>query len=321
MGRGPRKRKAQSQGEAAPAAASSSRPKAAAEGRSRGRAAACATEEEEPENEEPEEEEEEEASEEEGPPDSSQGAQRVSAWAEDSKRQERWLASRGGSLEPRLAETPGGMLFFRDFMPQDVADSVLAVLEGLPEDVWELSEQAGEHDAARHRFWSADVCDVPALGSLRSVFWRMLPSLRGEPTLPIFSCARYGKTDFIGRHDDRAHVPVFGLDKVYSRTAAAVWYLTRDWTEEDGGCLLDLRGKESDTDGIKHVPTYNSLVVFEVPHWHAVTPISSERYRYSIFGWWHQPGERYELPGGAASASAAAGPRKKRKAARSKPGA
>lgn len=35
------------------------------------------------------------------------------------------------------------------------------------------------------------MCDV-FLQDARSVFWKMLPKLRGEPTLPIFSCGRLG---------------------------------------------------------------------------------------------------------------------------------
>ena len=36
------------------------------------------------------------------------------------------------------------------------------------------------------------MCDV-FVQDARSVFWKMLPKLRGEPTLPIFSCGRLGK--------------------------------------------------------------------------------------------------------------------------------
>lgn len=61
------------------------------------------------------------------------------------------------------------------------------------------------------------------------------------------------------------------------------------------------------------MPIYNSLVAFEVPHWHEVTAVSSERYRYSIFGWWHQQGERYELLAAVPSAGTAGKPAKKGK--------
>jgi len=184
----------------------------------------------------------------------------------------------------------------RDYFPLTIADAVLAILEGLPEEVWELSEQAGDSEAAHHRFWSVDVTDVPDLAPLRTIFWRLLKEFRGEPTLPIFSCGRYASSDFIGRHDDRAHVPFFGGGNIYSRTVAGIWHLTRDWSDQDGGDLLDLELPTDSTER-KLVPAYNSLVLFEVPHMHAVSPVLADRYRYSIFGWWHQKGKRYALPG------------------------
>eukprot|EP00933_Yihiella_yeosuensis_P042702 TRINITY_DN37355_c0_g1_i1.p1 TRINITY_DN37355_c0_g1~~TRINITY_DN37355_c0_g1_i1.p1 ORF type:complete len:331 (+),score=93.32 TRINITY_DN37355_c0_g1_i1:88-1080(+) len=235
-------------------------------------------------------------SDEEGPMTLEAGAKKIAAWADNETRFQRWMDSRGGGLEERILEAGGRIIRLRDFMPGEVADSALAVLQNLPEEAWDLSEQAGEEQAANHRFWSGDVVDIEELAPLRNVFWKMLKSLRGEPTLPIFSCGRYGSSDFIGRHDDRAHVPFFGDDNIYSRTVAAIWYLTKDWSEQDGGCLIDLQAKKDSPDR-KLVPIYNSLVVFEVPHWHAVSAVISKRQRYSIFGWWHQKGQRYDLPG------------------------
>mmetsp|Transcript_356 Transcript_356/g.1196 ORF Transcript_356/g.1196 Transcript_356/m.1196 type:complete len:331 (+) Transcript_356:115-1107(+) len=259
----------------------------------------------------------------EGPLDPVKAGERLAEWVDDSKKQERWLASRGGGLEGFLTGAPGRMTLLRDFLPLEMADCVLAVLESLPEDTWELSEQAGDGTAASHRFWSADVCDVPALAPLRGLFWSLLPKFHGEPTLPIFSCGRYGKSDFIERHDDRALVPFMGAHNMYSRTVAAIWYLTRDWAPREGGSLLDLQEADAGKPEARHIPIYNGLMVFEVPHWHAVTAVTTERYRYSLFGWWHQQGERYDSPGASLSASTTAKgtgkrPRKKRKVARGK---
>merc|ERR1712232_338243 len=78
---------------------------------------------------------------------------------------------------------------------------------------------------------------------------------------------------------------------------AAIWYLTKDWKEEFGGQLVDLQATEGSAEAKAMVPIYNTLVAFEVPHWHEVRAVSANRYRYSIFGWWHQQGKRYELPG------------------------
>eukprot|EP00435_Cladocopium_sp_Y103_P043429 s2442_g12.t1 len=218
----------------------------------------------------------------------SAAARRLSCWADDAQRTQRWLASRGALEEP-LVEAKGQILRFRDYLPLEMADNVLAILESLPEEAWQLSHHQNDKGAASHRFWSADVMDIPELSPLRSVFWKMLPELRGEPTLPIFSCGRYGASDFIGRHDDQALVPFFDDTTIYSRTVAAIWYLTKEWSEAEGGCLIDLGDQVKEK---QLVPIYNSLVVFEVPHWHAVSAVTSDRWRYSIFGWWHQKGDR-----------------------------
>ncbi len=51
--------------------------------------------------------------------------------------------------------------------------------------------------------------------------------------------------------------------------------------------------------GNEYVPEFNSLVAFKVPRYHQVTAVaSSERPRYSIFGWFLQPGKLYELYAG-----------------------
>jgi len=220
-------------------------------------------------------------------------ASRLAKWAEDEAKQQRWLASRGGGLEERLDETGTTILRLRDFLPLDMAERVLTILKSLPEEAWEPSERS-EKEAAQHRFASADVMDIPQLAPLRSVFWKLLPSLHGEPTLPIFSAGRYGEADYIGRHDDKAHVPFFDGSTIYSRTVAAIWYLTKDWEESDGGHLEDLEVGPGDASR-RLVPIFNSLVVFKVPHWHAVTAVAAKRPRYSIFGWWHQKGKRYDL--------------------------
>lgn len=252
---------------------------------------------EDPEGEEESEEEEREKSEEEVPAKepSSRAAKAIATWADNTAKVERWLETRGGALGPQLEGLEGGLLRLRDFFPKDIADATLRVIESLPESAWELSEAAGEDDAARHKFWSADLTDIPDLLPLRSVFWGLLKNFRGEATLPIFSIARYGASDNIGRHDDRAHVPFFSDTNIFSRTVAAIWYLTREWSEEDGGSFLDL-GEKVAPDASKLVPVYNSLVAFEVPHMHAVSAVTGSRYRYSVFGWWHQKGKRYELP-------------------------
>merc|ERR1712087_751985 len=122
----------------------------------------------------------------------------------------------------------------------------------------------------------------------------MLKELRGKPTLPISSCVRFGHGDHAARHDGRAHVPFFSDDNVHSRTAGAIWFLTREWCNEEGGHVLDFHDKQGNPSKI--LPVYNSLVVFEVPHEHAISKILAQRHLYAISGWWHQKGEYYTVP-------------------------
>jgi hypothetical protein len=51
------------------------------------------------------------------------------------------------------------------------------------------------------------------------------------------------------------------------------------------------------------VPEYNSAVMFRIPRWHQVTPVTGDRPRYSIFGWFLQPGQTYPLNTGEAPPS------------------
>ena len=44
-----------------------------------------------------------------------------------------------------------------------------------------------------------------------------------------------------------------------------------------------------------YVPQFNSVVAFRVPRYHQVTPVSSSHPRYSVFGWFLQPGQLYDL--------------------------
>jgi hypothetical protein len=46
---------------------------------------------------------------------------------------------------------------------------------------------------------------------------------------------------------------------------------------------------------MRHVPLFNSAVLFTVPRFHEVTPVTAARPRYSIFGWFLQRGRSYDL--------------------------
>ncbi len=65
--------------------------------------------------------------------------------------------------------------------------------------------------------------------------------------------------------------------------------------------------EDSSGEAVAHVPTFNTLCAFRVPRWHAVTPLAAPPHgasasaaprRLSLFGWFLQPGELYELDTG-----------------------
>lgn len=90
----------------------------------------------------------------------------------------------------------------------------------------------------------------------------------------------YQPGHFLKAHDD------LGLSEE-RRRVAYVLYATRKWHTDWGGQLQFL----SKNGGIEEawVPTFNSLVLFAVPTWHAVTYVSpfAKHRRYAITGWLH----------------------------------
>ncbi|XP_011160258.1 prolyl 3-hydroxylase OGFOD1 [Solenopsis invicta] len=99
------------------------------------------------------------------------------------------------------------------------------------------------------------------------------------------SSARYYNMDYLLCHDDN----------MSDRRIAYIFYLTNNWTEEDGGAL-DLF--DTDENGLPRqtvrslIPEYNSLVFFEVVNnsYHQVTEVlTKDKCRWSINGWFHGP--------------------------------
>jgi SM-20-related protein len=90
-----------------------------------------------------------------------------------------------------------------------------------------------------------------------------------------YSC--YRRNHFLGPHTDASR------DQV--RLAAHLIALTPDWDDTWGGQLrfCTPRGEVLDT----VTPSFNTLVLFDVPAWHFVTPVTAppEASRYSFFGW------------------------------------
>jgi len=110
--------------------------------------------------------------------------------------------------------------------------------------------------------------------------------------LATFSAGKYEKSHHIAPHDDRAYTDVLmdGGKKVKcSREIAVIYYLTKGWTEEMGGTLVDIPTKN------RYVPEFNSLIAFTIPRFHEVEAVIADRPRYSLFGWFLQEGILYDL--------------------------
>lgn len=106
------------------------------------------------------------------------------------------------------------------------------------------------------------------------------------------SSSCYSDTDYLLCHDDN----------LGDRRIAFILYLSKNWTQEDGGAL-DLF--DSDENGLPRkvvkslTPEYNSLVFFEVVDnsYHQVAEITSaDKSRWSINGWFHGPLTRAKKP-------------------------
>lgn len=99
------------------------------------------------------------------------------------------------------------------------------------------------------------------------------------------SSARYYETDYLLCHDD----------DMGDRRIAYILYLSKGWTEEDGGALdlFDTDEHGSPMKVVKSlVPEYNSLVFFEVVDnsYHQVAEVmTDDKCRWSINGWFHGP--------------------------------
>ena len=90
--------------------------------------------------------------------------------------------------------------------------------------------------------------------------------------------------DFIEAHDDTAvgEMSIAGKQVTTERKVALVWHLSKNFDSDCGGMFVDLDRSDQPCE---FAPRFNRLVAFVVPRMHAVTPMATDRSRFSVFGW------------------------------------
>ena len=219
-----------------------------------------------------------------GPVSSRMAIERCMEWLCNPSKVMRWLGKY--DLKAMLKQE-GGLVKIPNFFPPSVAQGILAMIEGIKEDEWVITEADRDPSSNNisHRFWSTKKAE--GLDEIVRALSVLLPEQFNS-----FSAGKYERSHHIEPHDDRAYTDVMVEDGSVvkcSRDVALIYYLTQDWKTEYGGVLVDV------PTGRRFTPEFNSVVLFQVPRYHEVTAVKVERPRYSIFGWFLKEGISYEL--------------------------
>ena len=217
----------------------------------------------------------------------------------------RLIASR---LSPNTFKRHSEVHVINNLLPESVALGLSNYIDELKEDQWITS--CSETDAAmykdvgkgagstQHTFSASEGIIVNSRTAQQSVYSEtskstlmdkfmcilataLSRSKNEEEVLFTLQCGRYTSGHFIEPHDDQAQEVIDGIK--YQRDVAIVYYLSKNWTANNGGLFVDLESKPPRS----RIPIFNSLITFKVPRLHQVSPIEMDCIdkRYSIFGW------------------------------------
>jgi Rps23 Pro-64 3,4-dihydroxylase Tpa1-like proline 4-hydroxylase len=105
--------------------------------------------------------------------------------------------------------------------------------------------------------------------------------IRVKPGALDLAGSLYQSGDYLLCHDDQLE----------DRRIAYILYLSKDFEEKDGArfVIFDSRNKKPATAAAHYLPTWNSLMIFEVSavSFHMVEENLSKKDRYAIGGWLH----------------------------------
>lgn len=201
-----------------------------------------------------------------------------------------------------------GIVQVLNFLPGVLASQTLSRLEALSESEWRAENHKGTivdealqslaamlvPERSKMVEYSYDTYKGDAIRGATG----LIESLVGDSVIRL-QAARYQRSNHIKKHGDSGttvasmftqtplgqHIPPGTKMK---RKFAVILYLTRDWKESYGGCLVD-HGCEGHARTI--VPQFNSAIIFEVPRDHEVTKmVEGSPSRYTVFGWFHEVG-------------------------------
>lgn len=216
-----------------------------------------------------------------------------------------WNSVEQQGLQQLLANN-GGMVQVFNLLPGMLASQTLARLEALHENQWTIESDKGTivdraislaaklTGKGKTAEYSYGTYKGDAIKGAAGV----IESLVGDAVINL-QAARYRASNRIGKHGDLGS-SIAGLHtrtplgqaipagtKLH-RKVAFIWYLTQDWSESHGGCLVD-HGCAGEPRII--VPQFNSAIAFEVPRNHEVTEmVVGSPSRYTIFGWFSDEG-------------------------------
>lgn len=196
-------------------------------------------------------------------------------------------------------------------LPPRIADGAAAILARIADSKWNTLEWDGDPGKpaldgirAAHRFGAVvDPSDVHGGPELLKALSRLMPPADNKHS--SFHLGRFEEGDFLAPQNDAAFCAVDAGTKdpakagqilKCSRDVGVMLFLSKHRKESDGGLFRDLYYQHrADHKGMSYVPEFNSLIAYHVPRQYEVTPILSEEPLLSVFGWYLQEGELYDL--------------------------